>query len=68
MREVTNWHLMAPLFVSQIKATPKIVDGNYSLYEIITGMKPRSPDDAIVNLKVPANQITRNQYVLELVK
>ena len=68
MHDVTDWHLMAPIFVWQIRTTAKLFNGRYSPYEIVTGMKPRSPVDAIINLKVPADQITRDQYVLELVK
>ena len=57
---------MVPLFVWQIRSTARIVNGKYSPYEIITGMKTRSPLDAIVNLKVRADQTIRDQYVLEL--
>ena len=40
----------------------------YTPYEIITGMKPRSPIDAVLSMNVTPERITYDKYVADLVQ
>ena len=40
----------------------------YTPYEIITGLKPRSPIDAVLSMSVAPEQISHDKYVTELVR
>ena len=68
MEEEHDWDLMASIFVWTIRTTTKLFNGHYTPYEVITGMKPRSPIDAILSTGATADKITHDRYVTELIR
>ncbi len=68
MDQFRDWDHVVYIFVWQVRTTSKLFNGQFTPYEIITGMKPRSPLDAVLSLKVPTEQITHSEYVKQLVE
>ena len=69
MDELGNqWDMVAPIFQWTIRTNCKVYNGRFTPYEIITGMKPRTPIDSL--LSTPAVQAKRETdvYVQDLVK
>ena len=67
MDNVENWDDLAPIFQWSVRTSAKVFSG-YTPYEIITGMKPRSPIDAVLSNPSSVEQISTDEYVRELVK
>jgi hypothetical protein len=67
MNSTRDWDLVAPIFQWTVRTTAKIYNGHYSPYEIITGMKPRSPLDFLASGNA-IQPITHDEYVEKLVK
>ena len=68
MENMTDWDLMVPIFVWTIRTTTKLFNGYYTPYECVTGLKPRSPIDALVSTDTVVKQVTKSEYVKELVR
>ena len=65
-REKTQWDLLVPIFQWTVRTTVKVFNSNYTPYEIVTGMKPRSPLDTLVTGST-VESIGQNAYVDRLV-
>ena len=68
MEQYSQWDLMVYVFVWCIRTTSKVVSGTYTPYEIITGMKPRSPIDAVLSMPTAVEKITHHEYVAKLIE
>ena len=68
MERMEDWDLMVPIFVWTIRTTTKLFNGYYTPYECVTGLKPRSPIDALVSTDAVVKQVTKSDYVKELVR
>ena len=68
MEDVEDWDLVVPIFVWSIRTTAKLYNGTFTPYEIITGLKPRSPMDAVLASGVEVERISTDAYVTQLVK
>ena len=68
MERYSDWDLMVYVFVWCIRTSTKLVNGTYTPYEIITGMKPRSPIDAVLGMPSAVQRITSDEYVAKLVE
>ena len=66
MTDNREWSKMAYLFQWSVRTSCKLANANYTPYEIITGLKPRSPIDAIVSS--PVEKVDVGDYVSQLVK
>ena len=66
MESEKDWDLLAMIFVWTIRTTAKIFNGQYSPYEVITGMKPRSPLEAVLAQPTVLQEIPTERYVKEL--
>ena len=66
MTDNREWSKMAYLFQWSVRTSCKLANPNYTPYEIITGLKPRSPIDAIVSS--PVEKVDVGDYVSQLVK
>jgi hypothetical protein len=65
--EGENWHRLVAITQWTIRTTPKPSLGGYSPYEIITGLKPFNPMDALLHPK--AKEIpSSHDYVRNLVR
>ena len=67
MESTQDWHLMCYIFVWTIRSTPREALGHYSPYEIITGLKPRTP---LEHFSSPSTvrKMPKDSYVSELVE
>ena len=68
MEDHRDWDKMVGIFVWSIRTSSKLFNGVYTPYEVITGLKPRSPIDAVFFLNVAPERVTASQYVADLVK
>ena len=68
MENVRDWDLVASIFQWTVRTTARSFNANFSPYEIITGLKPRSPLDAVLAMPSTVEQISPDVYVRELVK
>jgi len=69
MQEFGNqWDMVAPLFQWTVRTSCKVYNGNFTPYEIITGMKPRTAIDALLSTPNVVQKRTTDSYVLDLVK
>ena len=68
MQDCDDWHLMVPIFVWTIRTTTKLFNGYYTPYECITGLKPRTPIDALVATDAQVERVAKDDYVRNLVK
>ena len=68
MEEYRDWDLVVSIFVWSIRTSTKIHNSMYSPYEIITGLKPRSPIDAVLSMSATPQAISHDKYVTELVR
>ena len=62
----TQWDSLVPIFQWAVRTTVKVFNSNYTPYEIVTGMKPRSPLDTLVTGST-VESINQNAYVDRLV-
>ena len=67
MEEYEDWDLQVPIFVWAMRTTTKLFNGHFIPYECITGMKPRSPIDALVASGAVVEKITHDRYVKDLI-
>ena len=67
MENDRDWDLIANIFVWTIRTAAKVFNGMYTPYEIITGLKPRSPLDAVLTQPSTLERVPHSQYVRELV-
>ena len=67
MESTHDWGLMCYIFVWTIRSTPREALGHYSPYEIITGMKPRSPLEHFASPSA-VRKMPKDSYVSELVE
>ena len=63
-----DWDLCTHVFVWTIRTTAKVANQHFTPYEIITGMKPRSPMDVILAHPVGVERVSKSEYVDQLVK
>ena len=68
MESTQDWDLMVPIFVWTIRTTARVFSGSFTPYEIITGLKPRSPIDAMLSQPSGVKRESKEQYVRELVE
>ena len=69
MKEFSEqWDAIAPHFVWVVRTTSKIYNGRYTPYEIITGMKPRLPLDAVLSTPTVVAKRSADDYVSDLVE
>ena len=67
MSNFMNWDDLAYIFVWVIRTTCKLFNGNYTPYEIITGLKPRSPIDPLLAQPAGLTRVSVDDYVADLV-
>ena len=68
MIEYSDWDLVVSIFVWSIRTNTKLYNARYNPYEVITGMKPRSPIDAVLYMNVTPERISYDKYVTDLVR
>ena len=68
MDEFEDWDLLVYIFVWYVRTTTKIVNSHYTPYEIITGLKPRQPTDALYAQPAAVNKIDHASYVAQLIR
>ena len=68
MNEYSDWDLVVSIFVWSIRTSAKLYNSMYTPYEIITGMKPRSPIDAVLSMIVTPERVSYDKYVTDLVR
>ena len=62
-----QWDIIAPMFQWTIRSSAKIYNAKFTPYEIITGMKPRLPLDAVLSTPSVIHKQSVDQYVTNLV-
>ena len=67
MHEFADWDLVVYIFVWTIRTTCKLFNGMYTPYEIITGLKPRSPIDCLLSTPTGLERTSVDRYVADLV-
>lgn len=68
MADVQNWDVVAPIFQWTVRTTAKFFSGCFTPYEIVTGLKPRSPLDAVLGTGTTVRPVSKEAYVHDLVK
>ena len=69
MKEFSEqWDAIAPHFVWVVRTSSKVYNGRYTPYEIITGMKPRLPLDAVLATPTVVAKRSADDYVNDLVE
>jgi len=68
MTHYSDWDKTASIFQWSVRSSTKLFNGSYSPYEVITGLKPRTPLDALVGVPATVKNISTETYVVELVK
>ena len=69
MDKEQDHHLsMVSIFVWTTRTSTKLLNGHYAPFEVITGLKPRPPLEAILSSSVSAEKITHEKYVAELIR
>jgi len=68
MEEYPAWDLVVSIFVWSIRTSAKLYNAQYTPYEIITGLKPRSPIDAVLSMNVAPERVSYSKYVADLVR
>ena len=68
MESDKDWDLVANVFVWTIRTSAKIFNGMYTPYEIITGMRPRSPLDPLLAQPSSLQKVSHTDYVRDLCK
>ena len=63
-----QWDITAPLFQWHVRTTVKVYNGRHTAYEIVTGLKPRMPTDAMLSTPSVIKKIDQNTYVDDLVE
>ena len=58
---------MVSVFVWTIRTTTRLYNGHYTPYEVITGLKPRSPLDPLLASGMQVKKISVDEYVNKLV-
>ena len=66
LRSEDQWDLVAPIFVWTIRTTSKIFNGDITPYEIITGLKPRTPTDILLGQPTTLQKVPKSEYLAEL--
>ena len=67
MTDFSEWEVLVYIFVWVIRSTCKLFNGSYTPYEIITGMKPRSPIDCLLASPSGIERASVDKYVSDLV-
>ena len=68
MKEFSSqWDSICPLFQWIVRSSSKVYNAKYTPYEIITGMKPRLPLDAILSTPSVQAKRSEDEYVTDLV-
>ena len=68
MEKFTDWDPLASIFKWTVITSAKVYNGSYTPYEVVTGLKPRSPLDAVLSTPSNVEKITTERYVEELVR
>jgi len=63
----SQWDTIAAQFQWVIRTSSKVYNGKFTPYEIITGMKPRLPLDAVLSTPTVQAKRSADQYVTDLV-
>ena len=63
-----DWDQITQIFKWTVITTAKIFNGSYTPYEIVTGLKPRSPIDGIFSDGIWLTRVSHEQYVTDLVR
>jgi hypothetical protein len=66
MEAYENWDLVCSIFVWSVRTSIKLYNAMYTPYEIITGLKPRSPIDAVLSMNVVPESVSYDKYITEL--
>ena len=68
MREFSNnFDVVAPLFQWTVRTSCKVFNGSFTPYEIITGLKPRTPLDGLLSTPTVLQATSVDSYVSQLV-
>ena len=67
IKSYDEWDQMVRVFVWTIRTTTKIYSGHYTPYEVVTGLKPRSPIDPLLASGMQVKKISVDEYVTKLV-
>ena len=68
MTDFSEWEVLVYIFVWVIRTTCKLFNGSYTPYEVITGMKPRSPIDCLLASPSGLERASVDTYVSNLVE
>ena len=67
MHNFREWDRLVYIFVWSIRTSTKLFNGHYTPYEVITGLKPRSPIDCLLSAPTGAQRVGVERYVSDLV-
>lgn len=67
MDSIEDWDLTAMIFVWTVRTSTKVYDGRFTPYEIVTGMRPRCPLDAVLTVPSGVERLDIDTYVRELI-
>ena len=67
MEEYSDWDLVVSIFVWSVRTSAKLYNSLFTPYEVITGLKPRSPVDAVLAMNVTPERVSHSKYVADLV-
>ena len=63
-----NFDVVAPLFQWTVRTSCKVFNGSFTPYEIITGLKPRTPLDGLLNTPAVVQSMPVDSYVTDLIQ
>ena len=66
MRNYAEWDVVVPVFVWTVRTTAKLFNGQFTPYEVVTGMKPRSPIDPLLSSPTGVQRVSVEKYVNDL--
>ena len=61
-----QWDIIAAIFQWSVRTNCKVYNGSYTPYEVITGMKPRTPVDTVLGSPMTLEKVTTDDYVRDL--
>ena len=63
-----NFDVVAALFQWTVRTTCKVFNGSFTPYEIITGLKPRTPLDGLLSTPAVVHSTSVDSYVTDLIQ
>ena len=67
MHNFQDWDTLVYIFVWTIRTSCKLFNGTYTPYEVITGLKPRTPIDCLLAQPTGLERVSVVKYVSDLV-